>query len=86
MSKRTTPPGQLIYTSYAYSRPSLDFYSDRRVLPATDSSLQEHWQQDTQPFLLLDQEALKRLGLPKMQRLGEAEGWSLVTHPPLITQ
>lgn len=73
-----TPPGETIYTSYADRRPSLDFYSDRRILPAPAKRLQRLWQTEPQVYFLLDRDRLKTLDLPKRQILGEAEGWILV--------
>ncbi|MBD2304890.1 glycosyltransferase family 39 protein [Chroococcidiopsis sp. FACHB-1243] len=73
-----TPPNREIYTSFAYNRPSLDFYSDRRVISSSFSQLQQRWQQP-QPFLLLDRSTLNRLQLPSVKSLGQASGWTLVT-------
>jgi len=72
------PPREEIYTSFAYNRPSLDFYSDRRVISANSNQLQQLWQQPY-PFLLLDRPTLKRLNLPLVKSLGQASGWTLIT-------
>jgi 4-amino-4-deoxy-L-arabinose transferase-like glycosyltransferase len=74
-----TPPRQEIYTSFAYNRPSLDFYSDRRVISTTSSQLQQRWQQQPQPYLLLDRPTLEALKLPDVKSLGQASGWTLIT-------
>jgi 4-amino-4-deoxy-L-arabinose transferase-like glycosyltransferase len=66
----------VVYTSFAYGRPSLDFYSDRPVIPATATDLQKLWA--TQPYLLLDQSTLAALQLPNSVSLGTAEGFTLV--------
>ena len=71
-----TAPRELIYTSFGYGRPSLDFYSDRRVIPADAAALQRLW--STQPYLLLDQSTLATLQLPDSVSLGTAEGFTLV--------
>jgi len=83
MIQRGTLAGQKIYTSYPYGRPSLDFYSDRRIIPATTSDLQHHWQQDPQPYLLLDKSTRQNLKLESVKLVGTAEGWTLMTkiHP-----
>jgi len=73
-----TPPNQEIYTSFTYNRPSLDFYSDRRVISSSFSQLQQRWQQP-QPYLLVDRPTLERLKLPSIESLGQASGWTLVT-------
>ncbi|NET55827.1 MAG: glycosyltransferase family 39 protein [Symploca sp. SIO2E6] len=69
-------PGVAVYTSFDYGRPSLDFYSDRLVIPQNITALQQLW--STQPYLLLDQSALDTLGLPNSISLGTAEGFTLV--------
>lgn len=74
-----TPQGAVIYTSHPYNRPSLNFYSDRQVIPAPPEELHQHWQQHPQPFLLLDQDALKQLHLEEMLPVGTTAGWTLVT-------
>lgn len=74
-----TPTGEKIYTSFPYGRPALNFYSDRQVIPATTSELEQNWQQNPQPYLLLDQATKKNLHLESVQQLGLAEGWMLIT-------
>lgn len=74
-----TPPGAEIYTSYPHSRPSLNFYSDRRVEPGDRQTLQQKWFNRSSPYLLLDQTALDTLKLKDLKSLGTAEGWTLVT-------
>lgn len=78
--QRSTPVGAIVFTSYPEGRPSLNFYSDRQVVPTTDDSLRQHWQQtNPRPYLLLDQASLQRLNLAAPKELGTAEGWHLVT-------
>jgi hypothetical protein len=74
-----TPANQKIYTSYPYGRPSLNFYSDRQIIPAITNELQYHWQQNPQPYLLVDQSTLANLTLESAKRIGTAEGWTLIT-------
>lgn len=75
-----TPSNTKIYTSFAYNRPSLDFYSDRHVIAQDITSLQ---QLATQPvYLLLDEATLKRLQLTNNRILGIAEGFSLIATQP----
>lgn len=78
MIQNATPPGQIIYTSFPYGRPSLNFYSDRQVIPAASSELHHQWQQKPQPYFLLDTPTLKNLQLPSIQQLGTAQGWTLI--------
>ena len=77
--QRGTPSGQTVYTSYPYSRPSLDFYSDRHIIPATISELKDRWQQDTHPYFLLDKSALQHLNLELVKSLGTNGDWTLVS-------
>jgi 4-amino-4-deoxy-L-arabinose transferase-like glycosyltransferase len=66
----------VVYTSFGYRRPSLDFYSDRQVIPADAAALPQLW--STQPYLLLDRSTLEALQLPNSISLGTAEGFTLV--------
>jgi 4-amino-4-deoxy-L-arabinose transferase-like glycosyltransferase len=81
--QQNTPSGASIYTSYPYSRPSLNFYSDRAVIPVDEANrvrqLRKRWREDTPPYLLLDPATLQSLNLPGQEILGSAEGWTLVT-------
>jgi 4-amino-4-deoxy-L-arabinose transferase-like glycosyltransferase len=74
--REQTKAGAVVYTSFTYGRPSLDFYSDRRVVPADATTLQQLWA--TQPYLLLDQSTLAVLQLPNSISLGTAEGFTLI--------
>lgn len=74
-----TPPGQTIYTSNPINRPSLSFYSDRLVQPASSERMVRLWQRRRAPFLLLDEAALQTLNLENSVILGRIEGWMLVT-------
>ena len=76
MIREHTTPGTVVYMSFGYGRPSLDFYSDRRIIPADAATLQQRW--STQPYLLLDQSTLAALQLPNSVSLGTAEGFTLV--------
>ena len=74
--REKTTPGATIYTSFAYSRPSLDFYSDHRVIPTNTAALPQLW--TTKPYLLLDRTTLAALPLPDSITLGTAEGFTLI--------
>lgn len=71
-----TPPQTTIYTSFAYSRPSLDFYSDRLVLAVGRERLQALAQ--TPHYLLLEDAALAELDLPSAQYLGRSGNFTLI--------
>jgi 4-amino-4-deoxy-L-arabinose transferase-like glycosyltransferase len=75
-----TPAQEIVYTSFAYERPSLNFYSDRRIIPATDLELRHHWLTNPHPYLLLDTNALNRLDLKSVATIGNAPpNWRLIT-------
>jgi 4-amino-4-deoxy-L-arabinose transferase-like glycosyltransferase len=80
MIRKATPRGQVIYTSYPYNRPSLNFYSDRAVIPASEADLQKHWKTDPHPYQLLKLSALG--SLPPQTQVWMAEDWVLVTRNP----
>lgn len=77
--KRGTPEGQLIYATFSSKRPALNFYSDRQVIPASASELEQHWEQDSQPYLLLDIKTNKQLKLEGARLVGKAPGWVLIS-------
>jgi 4-amino-4-deoxy-L-arabinose transferase-like glycosyltransferase len=78
MIARANPAVRQIYTSFPYSRPSLDFYSDRTITPASHGELQYYWQ-NGQPYLLLNASALSNLKLKSIKVVDQAEGWQLIT-------
>jgi 4-amino-4-deoxy-L-arabinose transferase-like glycosyltransferase len=77
--RQSSPVGQKLYTSYPYNRPSLSFYSDRQIIPASQKQLKRLWRREQQPYLLLDEAALATLKLEPKQVMGTAEGWTLIT-------
>jgi hypothetical protein len=79
MINRVNPNVTNIYTSFPHYRPSLNFYSDRTIIPASVDRLQHSWQYDRQPYLLVNDAAIKSLHLDSMKPLDEAEGWKLIT-------
>jgi hypothetical protein len=82
MIQRAKPTVTKIYTSFGYHRPSLDFYSERTIVPASLTQLQHSWLSDGQPYFLLDEPALtalKNLKLESVKLVGHASGWSLIT-------
>ena len=78
--REKTLPNQVVYTSFAYRRPSLNYYSDRQVTPADAATLQLLWSK--QPYFLLDSTTLADLSLPDSVSLGTAEGFTLVAPKP----
>ncbi|MGF1537121.1 MAG: ArnT family glycosyltransferase [Elainellaceae cyanobacterium] len=71
-----TPPDAVVLTSHPNHRPSLDFYSDRRVVPADNRRLRRRWRQGT--YLLLDEAALQRPWVRQEQVVGRAAGWAVL--------
>ncbi len=71
------PPGTKIYTSFGYSRPSLDFYSDCKVIPGNISLLQEMLSKKS--YLLVEKETLEKMNLSGSQFLGNAGNFTLIS-------
>ncbi|HIK07783.1 MAG TPA: glycosyltransferase family 39 protein [Trichormus sp. M33_DOE_039] len=69
-------PGTKIYTSFAYNRPSLDFYCDCQVIAASDPILLKMWSNHS--YLLLDQSSLAKINLPVKKIIGTADNFSLM--------
>ncbi|MBD2451522.1 glycosyltransferase family 39 protein [Nostoc sp. FACHB-152] len=70
------PPGTKIYTSFAYSRPSLDFYCDCKVISANTQVLEQMW--SNKSYLLLDNSNLDKMNLSRNQVIGTSEGFTLI--------
>jgi 4-amino-4-deoxy-L-arabinose transferase-like glycosyltransferase len=70
-------PGTQIYTSFAYGRPSLDFYSDCKVTATTVPLLQKML--SNKSYLLLDNEALQQMNLTSSKIIGSTNGFTLIT-------
>lgn len=77
--KQSTPVNTLIYTSFAYSRPSLDFYGDRQVIAVDDDQLRTKAKEGN--YLLLDQNAQGRLALANLQKRGQTREFTLFFSP-----
>lgn len=76
--EQNTPADSVIYTSYPFHRPSLNFYSDRSVIPASSVALQQQWQ-TAEPYLLVNLDGLPGLQLSQIKTIGVAEGMALIT-------
>ncbi|MBD2446036.1 glycosyltransferase family 39 protein [Nostoc sp. FACHB-152] len=81
MISRAKLPVKKIYTSFPYHRSSLDFYSDRTIIPATLGELQYYWYYNGKelPYFLLNSDALQNLQLDSIKVIDQAEGWKLIT-------
>lgn len=91
MVQQNTPPNQLVLTSYPYGRPSLNFYSDRTIVAATEfyaarnisllpgDAIARYWKETPQPYVLLDEKILQTSNLDSIQTLGNSQGFTLIT-------
>ena len=75
--KDNVPPGTQIYTSFPDSRPSLDFYSDCKVIPTSIADLQDKFSHKS--YLWVDNDTLQRMNLKQSNMIGEAKGFNLIT-------
>jgi 4-amino-4-deoxy-L-arabinose transferase-like glycosyltransferase len=71
-----TPANAIVYTSFAYSRPSLDFYSQRTVIALKPEQLIQL--DSTRPFLLLDLSLMDKIDSNAYTSLGTAENFTLI--------
>ena len=75
--RETTPPDTVIYTSFAYSRPSLDFYSERQVISQNKKELDILASNSS--YLLLENTKALDFKLIDAKMLGEASGFILIS-------
>ena len=75
--KQYTPKGQIVYTSKSDSRPSLEFYSDRQIIPQKIDDLKYHWQNDKDVYLLVDFATINELNIPDRAIVPDPEFMSL---------
>ena len=61
--RQYTPEKQIIYTSMNSKRSSLEFYSDRQIVPLEMKDLKVRWQEDGNSVLLLDSDAIEELDI-----------------------
>jgi 4-amino-4-deoxy-L-arabinose transferase-like glycosyltransferase len=79
MITKINPAIKEIYTSFPYHRASLDFYSDRTIIPASIGELQYYWQYDSQPYFLLNISTLENLQFNSIKVIDQVEDWQLIT-------
>jgi 4-amino-4-deoxy-L-arabinose transferase-like glycosyltransferase len=75
--RQNIPAGIKIYTSFSYSRPSLDFYTDCRVIAVPVSVLQQMLSKKS--YLLVDNEAWEKIDLNQSKIIGESNGFKLIS-------
>ncbi|HEY9891186.1 MAG TPA: glycosyltransferase family 39 protein [Candidatus Sericytochromatia bacterium] len=76
--RRGTPNDQVIYASFPVARPSLNFYSDRQIIPASISQLKQLWEKEQSVYFLLDKETYQPLSLPSKRLVDQLPGWVLI--------
>lgn len=69
-----------LYMAYAYDRPALDFYADRRVVAQPLEVLVTEWGKTSPMYVLVEDPAPFLTGPPQGTDLGTAAGWHLVRH------
>ncbi|XTZ10181.1 MAG: ArnT family glycosyltransferase [cyanobacterium endosymbiont of Rhopalodia yunnanensis] len=74
--QKNTPPNTVVYTSYAYSRTSLDFYSDRQVIAQNLEELKKS--AAISFYFLLEPLTLEKLNLNKYEILGNTQDFILI--------
>ena len=66
--RQYTPKNQVVYSAMSQKRPSLEFYSDRRIINRGFDDLKAHWQEDPKHnldvYLLVDAAAIEQLNIP----------------------
>ncbi|MEM1393974.1 MAG: glycosyltransferase family 39 protein [Cyanobacteria bacterium P01_D01_bin.116] len=68
-----------VYISSPQNRPSLEFYSEGRIKPASPNYLKYNWQHDKPPYLLLDENALKDFPADSVRVIDKQGDWTLIT-------
>ncbi|NJR46814.1 MAG: glycosyltransferase family 39 protein [Hyellaceae cyanobacterium CSU_1_1] len=79
MLQAQTPGLEKIYTNHPYFRPSLDFYSDRVVIPQSNEQLEQLWQGLQPVYLLINSDILPAPKLDNKQVVGSVVSWQLIT-------
>lgn len=71
--QKYVPADRPVYLAFAHERPSLNFYSDRRVFPLSERGLLDHWRETPHPYLLVDRPTREKPEYKKAQVLGKTE-------------
>ena len=79
MINQATTAKQVVFTSYPYHRPSLNFYSDRVIIPLSTQDLKQYWLQDKNVYFLLEATTSQQLNLQQSQVLETVGEWQLIT-------
>jgi 4-amino-4-deoxy-L-arabinose transferase-like glycosyltransferase len=79
MLQEKIPSLQKIYTNHPYFRPSLEFYSDRVVIPQSNEQLEQLWQESKPAYLLINLDTVPTPTLNDQEVLGSVVSWQLIT-------
>ena len=79
MIQKFVPDNKTIYTSSEHHRPSLDFYSDRKIVNLPQHKLKSLWESDSRPYFLLEESASQQMNLDSQKVLESSSGLTLVT-------
>ncbi|MEG3438012.1 glycosyltransferase family 39 protein [Pannus brasiliensis CCIBt3594] len=71
--QKYVPADRPVYMAFEYERPSLNFYSDRRVFPLSEPALLDHWRETPHPYLLVDRPTRKRPEYERARVLGKTD-------------
>jgi 4-amino-4-deoxy-L-arabinose transferase-like glycosyltransferase len=74
------PDGGEVYMDYSYNRPSLDFYSDRRISAQPAEQLLQVWQSSDPVYLLVKNPEPFRAISNQSEALGQTDDWYLITN------
>ncbi len=79
MIKQVIPSQKVVFTSYPYHRPSLNFYSDRRVIPVSVTTLKQYWLEEKESYFLIKPDLIDKLDLKPQRILGQTDRWQVIT-------
>jgi 4-amino-4-deoxy-L-arabinose transferase-like glycosyltransferase len=79
MLQEKIPSLQKIYTNHPYFRPSLEFYSDRVVIPQSNDQLEQLWQESKPAYFLINSDILPAPKLKDQEVLASVVSWQLIT-------
>ena len=69
------------YTSFEYERPSLSFYSQRRILSKSPAELRVIWQERERAYLIVTGDLLSAFQPPPTEKVPLLDGWWLIARP-----
>ena len=73
--RENTPTKKAVYTTYPHYRPSLDFYSERSVIPISETRLREKLSNSDRVYLLVSRDTPQ---IPNSKVIDEIAAWRVV--------